>query len=500
MSPARETRIGRLICVAVASALTAGCERGPGRWETRPAAGPSDASIRHVILISIDTLRADRLRCYGHPFVQTPNIDGLAADGILFERHISAAPTTLNSHTSLMTGTWPHTHGVARNGFVVNEQNVMLAEVLKSSGFTTAAFIGAYPLHSRFAFGQGFEHYDESFDIMVGDQPVDQNQRRADSVTNSALAWIEKERPERMFLFVHYFDVHAPYSPPPPYDWMYRSDNLAAVNGSILQLDRMRKILKTNPTALRAENAAMDALYCGEVSYTDEQIGRLLDGLGKMDLLEHSLIVLTSDHGEAMAEHWEIWDHGRATYESTIRTPLIIRQPGSRGAGTRSRQLVSNIDVMPTILDRLGEDHPARIEGVSFARVLDAKEPKPREAVFAEATKPWTRSYEDDPVWTNARKCRAIREGRWKLIHQPAGGITELYDLDSDPNEQRNLLGGAVSPKIRKLEERLKNRLAVWDRSADPLSSRFDDTPQNIEALKALGYTGEASDGEEAEK
>ena len=192
--------------------------------------------------------------------------------------------------------------------------------------------------------------------------------------------------------------------------------------------------------------------------------------------------------------------HGRATYESTIRTPLIIRQPGSRGAGTRTRQLVSNIDVMPTILDRLGVDHPARIEGVSFARVLDEQKMIPRGAVFAEATKPWARIYEDDPVWTNARKCRAIHAGRWKLIYQPADGITELYDLENDPNEQRNLLGGAVSPRIREREEAMKNRLTAWDRKAAPLSSRFDDTPQNIEALKALGYTGEASDGEEADK
>ena len=499
MSPSRETRIGRLIGVALTLALSAGCERGPGRWETRPAAGPSDTSIRHVILISIDTLRADRLGCYGHPFVQTPNIDGLAAEGILFEQHISAAPTTLNSHTSLMTGTWPHTHGTARNGFVVNERNVMLAEVLQSSGFTTAAFIGAYPLHSRFAFGQGFDHYDEAFDIKVGDDPVDQNQRTAESVTNSALGWIRRERPERMFLFIHYFDVHAPYTPPAPYDRMYRSDDLA-VDGSIAQLYAMREFLKNNPTGLKAENAAMDALYCGAISYTDEQIGRLLDGLGKMGLLEHSLIVLTSDHGEAMAEHWEIWDHGRTTYESTIRTPLIIRQPGSRGAGTRTRQLVSNIDVMPTILDRLGVDHPARVEGVSFARVLDEQKMTPRGAVFAEATKPWTRAYEDDPVWTNARKCRAIREGRWKLIYQPTGGITELYDLKNDPNEKQNLLSGAVSPEIRRVVEGMKERLAAWGRSADPLSSHFDDTPQNIEALKALGYTAETSDGEEAER
>jgi arylsulfatase A-like enzyme len=498
MPPARETRIGRLIGIAVASALVAGCERGPGRWEAHPATGPSDASIRHVILISIDTLRADHLGCYGHPFVQTPNIDGLAADGILFEQHISAAPTTLNSHTSLMTGTWPHTHGAARNGFVVNEENVMLAEVLQSSGFTTAAFIGAYPLHSRFDFGQGFDHYDEAFDIMKDVAPVDQNQRSAESVTNAVLAWLDSDRPERFFLFVHYFDVHAPYSPPAPFDRMYRSDD-PAIHGNFREIRAIQQALKANPKGMPAENAAMDALYCGEVSFIDEQIGRLLEGFGKWGMLEDSLIVLTGDHGEAMNEHWEIWDHGHSTYETTVRTPLIIRQPGSRQAGTRWRHPVSNIDVMPTILDRLGLESPSRVQGTSFAAVLDGIEPAPREPVFSEATKPWGSPWEDDATWVNTRKCRSVREGRWKLIFQPAGGYTELYDLEADPQEKNNL---ALSrdPEVRKVVRRLQAALAAWTKSAKPLPSQFDDTPQNIEALKALGYTAEPSDGEVAEK
>ena len=160
---------------------------------------------------------------------------------------------------------------------------------------------------------------------------------------------------------------------------------------------------------------------------------------------------------------------------------------------------MSNIDVMPTILDRLGLESPSRVEGTGFAAVLDGTEPAPREPVFSEATKPWGSPWEDDATWTNTRKCRSVRDGRWKLIFQPAGGHTELYDLQADPNEKSNLVLSG-DPEVRRVRRRLKAALAAWTKSANPLPSQFDDTPANIEALKALGYTGEPSDGAVAEK
>ena len=483
-----------LVAGPLAAGLPAvGCRPDPsepgGQAQTtiyRPPTGPADPDIKHVILISIDTLRADRLGCYGHQFIKTPHIDQLAAEGVLFEQHVNAAPTTLNSHTCLMTGTYPHTHGAPRNGFILNDQNVMLAEVLKENGFTTAAFIGAYPLHSRFNFAQGFDYYDEHFEIIRGQAQVDQDQRIAARVTDSAVAWLEENRPRRMFLFVHYFDVHWPYAPPPPYDRLYRQDD-QPFGGSLMEIGMVRKALYQNRDGMQWQCAALDALYCGEVTYTDTQIGRLFEVLRQGKLYDESLIVLTADHGEAMNEHWEIWDHGFSTYQTTISTPLIIRQPGGKLGGTRYPNLLSNIDVMPTILDRLGLGHPQRVEGVSFAPLLDGQEVPPRRPVFAEATKPFGPRYEDHPLWTNALKCRAVCTPRYKFIYRPIALTEELFDLQADPQEQDNLLQ-RPNEEIMKRAGELSKLLQAWGKSAKPLDSTRDDSKETVRKLRALGY------------
>lgn len=476
----------------VIPAVLVGCRRSGQDWESRPATGTGDAGIQHVVLISIDTLRADHLRCYGHPFVKTPNIDRLAAEGILFEQHISAAPTTLNSHTSLMTGTWPHTHGTARNGFVVHDKNVMLAEVLGKAGFTTAAFVGAFPLHSRFNFGQGFDIYDEAFDVLMSVAPVDQDQRSAEAVTDRVLAWLDENDAERIFLFVHYFDVHWPYAPPPPYDLKYRSNDMP-IGGSLMEIRLIRDALTRDAKSMPKQNAALDELYSGEVSYTDEHVGRLLDSLRERGILEKSLVILTSDHGEAMNEHWEKWNHGQSTYETTVRTPLIIRQPGGRGGGTRVGVLASNIDVVPTVLDRLGVACPVRVEGVSLAPLLDGGKGRVRNTVFSEATKPWSAEEESDGVWWNARKCRSIRTEGWKYIYQPVSGASELYEISADPEEERNLLVDPSEASLKRAAD-LRRRLETWAASAAPLPSQMDDSLETAEKLRHIGYTADDSD------
>jgi arylsulfatase A-like enzyme len=475
-----------LVVLMLGLAFGAGCRRE----EPQPVivyeapAGKADPEIQHVILISIDTLRADHLGCYGNPLVKTPHIDKLASEGVLFEMHLNAAPTTLNSHTSLMTGTWPHTHGVPRNGFVLSNRNAMLAEVLKEHGFTTAAFIGAFPLDSRFNFDQGFDYYNEEFAILRGKAQVDQDQRRAEQVTDAVINRLKRTHPERLFLFVHYFDVHWPYDPPPPYDRMYRKDN-QPFSGSLMDIGLVRQALYRDRNSMVWQSAALDALYSGEVSYTDHHIGRLLDALREFGLYDNSLIVLTADHGEAMNEHWEIWDHGHSTYQTTVHTPLIIRQPGGKLGGRRCDHLVSNIDVMPTILDRLGIGHPDQVEGVSFARLLDGEPMPAREPVFCEATKPF--SYEDDPHWRNTLKCRAVCDGRWKFIYRPVGMVRELYDLEADPQEKTNKLDNPDAEALKRSAE-LAARLEAWTQSARPLQSEADESDETLRKLKDLGY------------
>ena len=477
----------------ITSPLGAGCRRDqPQGIVYDPPAGPADPDVKHLILISLDTVRADRLGCYGHPWIKTPTIVRLAAEALLFEGLVSTAPTTLNSQTSLMTGTYPHTHGTPRNGFAVNDQNAMLAEVLQKKGFTTAAFIGAFPLHSQFNFDQGFDHYDEHFEIIRGQAPVDQDQRNAERVTDSVIDWLDRNHPGRMFLFIHYFDAHWPYAPPPPYDTMYRRDN-QPFGGSLMEISTVRSALEKDRTGMTWQCAALDALYCGEITYIDTQLGRLFEALRRHDLYDESLIILTADHGEAMNEHWEIWNHGLSTYRTTVASPLIIRQPGGKLGGTRLQNLLSNIDVMPTILDRLGFGHPRQVEGVSFAPLLDGQVVPPREPVFAEATKPWHKPYEDDPLWANALKCRAVTTGRFKYVYRPVEQIRELYDLQADPQEQANLLL-KPEPETTQRAAELAALLQAWTEAANPLESTADLSRDTVRKLKALGYLQDANE------
>lgn len=257
-----------------------------------------------------------------------------------------------------------------------------------------------------------------------------------------------------------------------------------------MEVRLIRESLTRDANSMPKQNAALDELYSGEVSYTDEHVGRLLDSLRERGILEKSLVILTSDHGEAMNEHWEKWNHGQSTYETTVRTPLIIRQPGGRRGGTRLGVLASNIDIVPTVLDRLGIACPVRVEGVSLAPLLDGGEAPVRDAVFSEATKPWSIEYENDGVWRNARKCRSIRTERWKYIHHPLSGASELYEISTDPQEERDLLVDPSEASVKRADD-LRRRLEKWAASAAPLPSQMDDSLETAEKLRHIGYAAD---------
>jgi arylsulfatase A-like enzyme len=266
----------------------------------------NDYGIRHVVLVSIDTLRADRLGCYGHRVDGTspsPALDALAARGIVFERHLSAATTTLASHVSLMTGTHPATHGVPRNGFEVGADNRMLAEVLAEAGFYTAAFIGAAPLMEAVRFDQGFRHFDFRYSRAADGSPSG-HQRRADEVTDAVLEWLDGTFGARveapLFLFAHYFDVHAPYDAPEPWRGRFAPDRDAVAEAAApdawlrararLRLEGMdggpldarfdagflEAIERARPEAA-AFARALDGEYTAEVAFADHHVGRLLE-------------------------------------------------------------------------------------------------------------------------------------------------------------------------------------------------------------------------------
>jgi arylsulfatase len=447
---------------------------------------------RHLILISIDTLRADYLPSYGHPFVETPHIDRLAAEGFLFENHISAAPTTLASHVALMTGTWPHTHGVPRNGFVVDSANLMLAEVLQRNGFETAGFIGAFPLSDQFSFDQGFTHWDEQLTLAkAGSQGrLDQNQRPANEVTDAAIAWLDEAPDDKpLFLFVHYFDVHAPYDPPPEFARLYREDEDPR-NGSLPMIRRARiELLERRPSELQDH---LKRSYAAGITWVDHEIGRLIEHLEAQGILDEAIVVLTSDHGEAMGESWERWDHGLSVGQATTRTPLIIRMPKGFEGGRRLDALVSNIDVMPSLLDLFNMEIPAAVEGESFAKALRASGWTPaRRHAFSEATRPKDRQVEMNTRWANERKCRAVQDERWKLIQCPLLRLVWLHELTKDPQERINV----ASDHLERVQA-LQTELDTWTRDAQVRAQRRDPDPETRTRLEALGYIEEEEPGQ----
>ena len=462
-------------CLLFLCMLLAGCRCNRSSRPVRP----------HVLLISIDTLRADFLGTYGNQWISTPNIDALAASGVVFEDHVAAAPTTLSSHTSLFTGTWPHTHGVPRNGFLVPEENLMLPEVLHDAGYQTAGFIGGYPLVRPYAFNQGFDYYETRFDPTSPGLKVYGSQRSAQGLTDGVIHWLKKRQTETpLFLFVHYFDVHAPYMAPEPYYGMYRRDD-SDVTGTVDDTFRVKDALRKHPLQARRESLALTSLYAGEVSYVDAQVGRLIQWLRETGMLENTLVILTSDHGETMHEHpmIEAWDHGYGVYRTTQHIPLIIRHPYLSG-GKREPALMSNIDVAPTLLDLLKVPIPSRMEGVSYAGAVTGAPFTPRLHAYAEATKPGADDYEDGHRWRGELKPKMVRTSSSKLMLHPKRNAWRFYDLVADPKEKRDVHAKTPVPVLEPLERALDK----WIESADPLDAQKDVDEKNREMLNALGY------------
>ena len=477
--------------------------------------------LRHVLLISMDTTRADHLGCYGNTRVRTPALDALAASGVRFADVTAAATTTLASHTSLMTGSWPHTHGVVRNGFPLHRDNRTLAEVLRAAGFHTVGAIGSFALDKAFGFDQGFDHFDQEFDLLMRPAAdLDQNQRTASGVTGALLEHlddIDGEAP-RLFLFAHYFDAHAPYSPPAPWDRAYTPDGLPATSGTS-DVERTVKshqlgmvgtafghtasinngfqgplqgLIGRDPGPASPLDRRLMALYAGEVSYVDSAIGELLQGLEERGLLDETLVIVTADHGETFVEHHDLWNHGLWTYQTTVRVPLILRFPDDRYLGRVVQTPVSNIDVLPTVCELLQLPLPERCEGVSLVPLMQGL-PLDRGPVFSEATQPW--SVEGGGVWGNLRKPQCVRRGPWKYVQVPYAGVEQLFHLGDDPGERQNLLAGdAPSAEVRRVRAELRRALDEWRAEAAPLPSRLDRA--TLSRLMGLGYTGTTEDDE----
>jgi arylsulfatase len=313
-----------------------------------------------------------------------------------------------------------------------------------------------------------------------------QNERPAESVTRAVVDYLDRSGvPEHLFLFVHYFDPHAPYEAPPPYDTMYDPSGREGLPNWLTV--RQEGLVKPGSHSEVADRMARQ--YGAEISYMDHHVGRLLDELRGRGILDDALLVVTSDHGENFWEHGAVFDHGWSTYQTTMRGVGIIHLPRAALAGKRIGGVTANIDILPTVLDLLDIPPPDGIDGerIDLARAAE----KPLDRVrFGQAAKPW-QEVETDPRWTNMTKARCVRAGKYKLVQVPYAGREELFDLEADPAEQVDL-SSSDDPRIAAVARRLRDRLEAWAASARPLPSRFDPSQreETIERLRALGYLG----------
>jgi arylsulfatase A-like enzyme/Flp pilus assembly protein TadD len=384
----------------------------------------------NLLLITVDTLRADRLGAYGWEPARTPVMDRLAAEGIRFENAFTSVPVTLAAHATLLTGRLPPEHGVRSNSFYrLSEEETTLAEILRAEGYRTAAVVGAAVLDGKFGLAQGFDFYDDAAPTETGRTLI--AERPAAAVVDVALAWLAGREPGPFFLWVHLFDPHDPYHPPEPF----------------------RSAFPASP-------------YDGEIAYVDRELGRLLAALDERAERERTLVVLTADHGESLGEHGEA-THGIFLYDATLRVPFILAGPGLPRRPPAVSDPVGLVDVTPTLLGCLKLASPGPFSG----RDLFAPAGERRELFYVETFLP-----RDFYNWS---PLRGLRSARLKFVEAP---IPELYDLEADPRETRNL----AAERERELK-RLAAALGRFTTASDEGESLSVDAALR-ERLESLGY------------
>ena len=401
-----------------------------------------------VLLITVDTLRPDRLGCYGARSVRTPAMDALAVQGARFENALAQVPVTFPSHTVILSGTYPMYNGTRH----YTSPNLLpsiglLPQAFERHGYDTAAFVSAFVLNSSWGLNRGFQTYDDRFGPpQTGVRDPDKVERRADETVGHLLAWFQARArqsatPRPFFVWLHLYDPHSPYDPPEPFHSQYAG-----------------------------------RLYDGEVAYADSQLARLFDYLRKCGLYDRTLIVLLGDHGESLGEHGED-EHGFFIYNSTLHVPLIFKLPRGEGAPRVVRRLVGTIDVSPTILELLHLRDPLsrQFQGASLASDVLGKETATARPVYSETFYP-----RDSLGWS---ELQCLTTDHYKYIQAPH---SELYDLTKDPKEMRNLYGenSTLSAALREQLLDIERRYSSTQAAAvgPPLP------PESVEKLRSLGY------------
>jgi len=457
MNSNRETQIPKVrlapLLGLIAAAGSLGCSPAP--------ASPN------ILLITIDTLRADHSSGYGYHRNTTPELDAFAKDGARFESAYAPMSITAPVHASLFLGLYPATHLLNDNGVKLADAYATLAERFGEHGYQTAAVVSSFVLDAKFGFAQGFTQYEDDFEVATASAVVPEWQghelekgfdRRANATTDLAIGLLEgfdSERP--FFLFLHYFDPHSPYQPPGRFGFLY-----------------------TDATTKEHEQIN---LYDGEIAFTDYEIGRFLAALHKAGLDRNTIVAITADHGEGLMQR-DYWTHGLFLYEEEVRVPLAVRWPERIAAGQVLKEPVELVDLAPTLVELAALDvDPAVFEGRSLAKALLGEAPlEPDRPVFL-ARKYFQSSLVEGKFRVLGRRF-GVRKGPWKYIMGPEENTHELYNLRLDPGETLDLYTEKPG-KARKLATLLEE----WRRTHSKQRQNKTISAEDREALRALGYT-----------
>jgi arylsulfatase A-like enzyme len=437
----------------------------------------------NVLLISLDTLRADHLSCYGYKRSTSPRIDQVAKEGVLFENVVAASNWTVPSHMSLLTSLYPSAHGVENESMCLGEGVPTLAQVLENHGYTTAAFVTGDMLNHGYGFQRGFQLYDDfTAKLMckmnlfedhaankagLNDVPTDH------VITNLAALWLRQHRQEKFFLFLHYWDCHADYIPPPPYDRQFDPGYTGKENGRRIY-ERQREI---EARFAPRDFAHLIALYDGEIAHTDDHVGQVVRLLRDMGLARKTLLIIVSDHGEGFLEHGMV-THGNSLFEELIHVPLILRLPGVIPPGRRIKENVSQVDLMPTVLGLLGIAPPPGLQGIDLSAACRGLGGLPDRVIFSEAAAPRNPS------------TRAARCGPYKLIQEKGCRPMPLL-LVHEGAESEAQKAGLGDMERHKQEQLLMEALASGpspSQGGNRAATRLDMDEATLRRLRCLGY------------
>jgi arylsulfatase A-like enzyme len=470
--------VKRMLAVSLVAAAAFAC-RGDARPSPSPRAmtpAPRSGNGLSVLLITIDTLRADHLGTYGYARRTSPHIDALAARGTVFERAFTFWPKTRGSFVMMMTGRRPSQNGYSGTHQVLLDFNPTLAAVLKQAGYRTAAVLDNPNLAAQHGYARGFDSYRETWE----EKALDSEVARGRAITDGGIEYLRAAAPDQpFFLWLHYVNPHAPYTPPPPFD---RAFTAGSEKGPVLPVAKagFHGGVKKDWAVPGKTLAYYTAQYDGEIAAVDEEVGRVLEALAASPAASRTAVVLTSDHGESLGEHGYYFDHGEDLFDPCLEIPLVIALPGAP-AGRRATELTSTLDLVPTVLDAVKVSYPPDLAGTSMLPAVTGGSAPARERLFAE----------------NDRKLTATFDARYKLVATPTDSGPEglgLYDRERDPAETKDV--SKAMPDVfrvarRELDLFVDRAQREWGKTrsfVEGAPGEQKPTSEACEKLRALGY------------